>query len=137
MEIRTFQEADESSVIALWNAVFAYTSPHNDPATVIRQKLAVQRDLFFVALVDNVLVGTIMAGYDGHRGWIYSVAVSPEVRRQGIGSALMKHVEWELAKRGCLKVNLQLLASNVETVAFYRKFGYAVEERVSMGKLLK
>ena len=68
---------------------------------------------------------------------MYSVAVSPDVRRQGIGSALMKHAELELAKRGCLKVNLQLLPSNAETVAFYRELGYIVEERVSMGKLLE
>ena len=115
--------------------MFGYTSPHNDPATVIRLKLAVQRDLFFVARLDGRLVGTVMGGYDGHRGWIYSLAVGPEVRRRGVGTALMRHVERELAGRGCPKVNLQVLASNAETVAFYEKLGYSVEERVSMGKV--
>jgi ribosomal protein S18 acetylase RimI-like enzyme len=136
MNIRPFQESDESSVIALWTAVFAYSAPHNDPASVIRHKLAVQRDLFFVALLDGVLVGTVMGGYDGHRGWVYSLTVAPQVRRRGIGAALMHHLEQELALRGCPKVNLQVLSSNAATVNFYKKLGYSVEERVSMGKLL-
>ena len=136
MDIRPFHESDEADVIALWTDMFGYTAPHNDPATVIRHKLAVQRELFFVATLDDRLVGTIMGGYDGHRGWIYSLAVGPEVRRRGIGTALMRHVERELAGRGCPKVNLQVLASNAATVAFYEKLGYSVEERVSMGKLL-
>jgi ribosomal protein S18 acetylase RimI-like enzyme len=136
MDIRPFHESDEGGVISLWTKVFGYTAPHNDPATVIRHKLAVQRDLFFVALHDGTLLGTVMAGYDGHRGWIYSLAVSPEARRRGIGTALMRYVEEELVKKGCPKVNLQVLASNAATVAFYQKLGYAVEERVSMGKLL-
>jgi ribosomal protein S18 acetylase RimI-like enzyme len=77
-----------------------------------------------------------MGGYDGHRGWIYSLAVSPPARRRGIGTALMRHAERELAARGCPKVNLQVLASNSGTVEFYKKLGYVVEERVSMGRLL-
>lgn len=136
MEIRVFEKSDEERVIALWANVFAYTAPHNDPATVIRQKCAVQPELFFVAILDGVLVGTVMGGYDGHRGWIYSLAVSPETRGRGIGASLMKHVEQELTKKGCSKVNLQVLMSNAGVVEFYCKRGYAVEERVSMGKLL-
>jgi ribosomal protein S18 acetylase RimI-like enzyme len=136
MEIRPFHESDRDAVIALWKDVFAYPAPHNDPAKVIRDKLAFQRELFFVAVLAGAVVGTVMGGYDGHRGWIYSLAVRPDVRRKGIGTALVKHVEQELAKRGCPKVNLQLLASNAATVAFYRKLGFAVEERLSMGKVL-
>jgi ribosomal protein S18 acetylase RimI-like enzyme len=136
MDVRPFHESDEDDVIALWTEAFGYPAAHNDPATVIRHKLAVQRDLFFVATLDNRLVGTIMGGYDGHRGWIYSLAVGPEVRRRGIGTALMRHVERELAGRGCPKVNLQVLATNAATVAFYERLGYSVEERVSMGKIL-
>jgi maltose O-acetyltransferase len=136
MEIRPFEEADAEAVMALWTTIFAYIAPHNDPAAVIRHKLAVQRDLFFVASLGGVLVGTVMGGYDGHRGWVYSLAVAPQARRRGIGTALMQHLERELARRGCPKVNLQVLASNPEPVAFYRKLGYAVEERISMGKLL-
>jgi ribosomal protein S18 acetylase RimI-like enzyme len=137
VNIRLFDEADEKEVIALWKRVFAYTEPRNDPARVVKQKLALQRDLFFVAILGGHVVGTVMGGYDGHRGWIYSLAVNVEARRKGIGTALMKHVERELAARGCPKVNLQLLASNAATVVFYRTLGYSVEERVSMGKILE
>jgi ribosomal protein S18 acetylase RimI-like enzyme len=136
VDIRPFREADEEAVIALWKNVFAYDAPHNDPAQIIRHKVAVQRELFLVALVEGALAGTVMGGYDGHRGWVYSLAVSPAFRRRGIGTALVRHLERELAARGCPKVNLQVLASNAATVAFYQKLGYAVEERVSMGKLL-
>ena len=136
MEIRLFEEGDAGAVSALWRSVFAYPTPHNDPARVIRDKLTVQRDLFFVALVDGALVGTVMAGYDGHRGWVYSLAVDPPARGRGVGTALVRHVERELAARGCPKINLQVLAANAGTVEFYKKLGYAVEERISMGKIL-
>jgi ribosomal protein S18 acetylase RimI-like enzyme len=136
IDIRPFQESDQPSVVALWTSVFAYSSAHNEPVSVIQHKLAVQRDLFFVARLDGRVVGTVMGGYDGHRGWIYSLAVSPEVRNRGIGSALMQQVEKELRKVGCPKVNLQVVASNAATVDFYKKLGYSIEERVSMGKLL-
>jgi ribosomal protein S18 acetylase RimI-like enzyme len=135
LEIRPFQEADHGAVVALWAEVFAYPQARNAPDKVIRDKLAVQRDLFFVAILDGVLVGTVMGGYDGHRGWIYSLAVRPDVRRRAIGSALMRYVEAELVRRGCPKINLQVIGSNAATVAFYTKLGYAVEDRISMGKV--
>jgi ribosomal protein S18 acetylase RimI-like enzyme len=136
MEIRVFQECDQQEVIALWAKVFAYPEPRNDPAAVIRQKVAVQRDLFFVAVADGKVVGTVMGGYDGHRGWIYSLAVDPAHRRQKLGAALVTHVERALQQLGCPKINLQVLPSNAATVEFYAKLGYRVEERISMGKVL-
>jgi ribosomal protein S18 acetylase RimI-like enzyme len=136
LDVRPYDEADESAVVALWSEVFAYTAPHNHPLNLVRQKRAYERGLFFVALADGQLVGTVMGGYDGHRGWIYSLAVSEAARRQGIGGQLMRRVEHELAEKGCQKINLQLLATNSATVDFYRRLGYAVEERISMGKLL-
>jgi ribosomal protein S18 acetylase RimI-like enzyme len=98
--------------------------------------LAVERDLFFVAAVDGAVVGTVMGGYDGHRGWVYSVAVDPRHRRRGIGAALLRRLEAALTERGCLKVNLQVRAWNAGVVPFYEKLGYRVEEVVSMGKRL-
>ena len=136
MEIRTFQESDEQAVIVLWKSVFNYDAPHNDPATVIRRKLDLQRELFFVAVVDGKLAGTVMAGYDGHRGWIYSLAVEPALRLGGIGTALVRRAEQALRELGCLKINLQLVASNAQTIAFYTKLGYSVEERISMSKII-
>ncbi|HEV7999305.1 MAG TPA: GNAT family acetyltransferase [Planctomycetaceae bacterium] len=131
-----FKSATSEEVIALWAKIFAYPEPRNDPATVIRQKLALQRELFFVALIDTQVVGTVMGGYDGHRGWIYSLAVDPAHRRQKIGAALVTHVERALEQLGCSKINLQVLPSNAATVEFYAKLGYRVEERISMGKVL-
>ncbi len=136
MRIRPYQDADEEAVIALWREVLPDSAPHNDPATSIRNKLAVDRDLFLVAEIDGNVVGTVMGGYDGHRGWIYSVAVNPRCRRQGIGRSLFRELEAILASRGCLKVNLQVRASNRGVIAFYEKLGFVVEQHVSMGKRL-
>jgi ribosomal protein S18 acetylase RimI-like enzyme len=136
MQIRPYRDSDERAVIALWSEVLPNSAPHNDPATAIRKKLAVERDLFFVAESAGTVVGTVMGGYDGHRGWIYSVATAPTHRRQGIGSALLRRVEAALLERGCLKVNLQVRTSNAGVVAFYEKLGFVVEELVSMGKRL-
>ncbi len=93
-------------------------------------------DLFWVALADKKLVGTIMAGYDGHRGWIYSLAVDENYRKQNIGSKLLRHAEKRLSEIGCMKVNLQILKKNVAVKDFYLNSGYAEEERISMGKIL-
>ena len=136
MQIRPYEDQDERQVIGLWGEVLPDSAPHNEPTTALRQKLAVERDLLFVAVSDGAVIGTVMGGYDGHRGWVYSVAVSPGERRKGVGSALLRRLEEALAARGCLKVNLQVRASNAGVVAFYERLGYAVEERVSMGKRL-
>jgi ribosomal protein S18 acetylase RimI-like enzyme len=92
--------------------------------------------LFFVAVLESAVVGTVMGGYDGHRGWVYSLAVQPQLRRHGVGSALVRHLEQALAGRGCMKINLQVRTSNAGVVAFYEKLGYAVEPIISMGKRL-
>lgn len=79
-DVRPYDEADEAAVVALWSEVFAYNAPHNSPLDLVRQKRAYEQALFFVALVHGRLVGTVMGGYDGHRGWIYSLAVSDTER---------------------------------------------------------
>jgi ribosomal protein S18 acetylase RimI-like enzyme len=135
MLIRPYRDADQGDVVALWHEVFAYPTPHNDPEAVIRQKRAVQPELFLVAELDDRVVGTVLGGYDGHRGWVYSLAVAPARRGLGIGTALVRHLERALAGRACPKVNLQVLASNAGVVAFYEKLGYRVEDRISMGKV--
>lgn len=136
MQIRPYADSDQAAVVALWNAVLPDSAPHNDPATSIRNKLAVERDLFFVAEIDGAIVGTVMGGYDGHRGWVYSVAVDTRFRRRGIATSLIQRLEAALIRRGCLKVNLQVRATNAEVIAFYKTLGFDVEERISMGKRL-
>ena len=137
MHIRPYEESDEQQVVSLWREVLGYDSPHNEPGITLQRKLAFQRELFFVAVIDESVVGTVMGGYDGHRGWIYSLAVDPESRRRGIGKALMAHVEGALLELGCPKINLQIYSANHEVVAFYEALGYGVEERISMGKRLR
>jgi ribosomal protein S18 acetylase RimI-like enzyme len=129
--------AHRSQVVALWEAVFGYDAAHNRPGVVIDKKVAAHDQLFFVAIDGAAVVGTVMAGYDGHRGWIYSVAVAPSYRRQGIGSKLMAAAEAALRSRGCMKINLQIMVGNESVAAFYASLGYSVEQRVSMGKRIR
>jgi ribosomal protein S18 acetylase RimI-like enzyme len=136
MEIRPFRPGDQQAVIDLWKEIFNYPTPHNDPALVIRLKLQVQPDLFLVAIENQTVVGTVLGGYDGHRGWIYSLAVAPHSRRRGIATALVQGMEHLLRQLHCPKINLQVLAENAEVIAFYKHLGYAVEQRISLGKIL-
>lgn len=136
LNIRPYRKEDESAVSQLWGECFPDSPLHNRPAEDIRRKLTVQRELFLVALLDGQLVGTAMAGYDGHRGWVYYVAVSPQHQRRGVGAALMKQAEEKLIDLGCTKLNLQVRTSNTAVITFYKSLGYLVEERVSMGKHL-
>jgi len=126
--------AHRGHVVALWEAVFNYDAPHNQPTVSIDKKLQANDGLFFVALDGTSVVGTIMAGYDGHRGWIYSVAVAKSQQRKGVGSMLVAAAEKELIARGCVKINLQIMEGNESVVGFYKALGFVVEKRISMGK---
>lgn len=136
MEIRDFDDRDGPAVIALWQQVFNDKEAHNDPAAAIRRKQAHDRGLFLVAIEGGKILGTVLGGYDGHRGWVYSLAVDPSHRRQGIATAIMQALEARLIQLGCPKLNLQVRATNAEVIACYEKLGYVVEDRVSMGKRL-
>lgn len=125
---------DREAVIRLWKLCFPSDEPRHQPELNLELKLKQNDGLLFVALSDQKITGTVMAGYDGHRGWLYSVAVDPDFRNHGIGTSLLRHAEKELKKRGCPKINLQITASNSAVVSFYEKNGYKVEERISMGK---
>ena len=133
LHIRPCTRADRTGVIVLWNTVFPDDPPHNAPAKVFDAKLAMRDGMLFVAVDADSIVGTAMAGYDGHRGWLYTVAVSPERRRCGIGTALVHHAVDALRTAGCTKVNLQIRATNVAVRGFYESLGFDVEERLSMG----
>jgi len=142
MNIRPYQENDERQVTNLWQVCFPDQPSHNKAGEDIARKLNIQRELFLVAEEEEEeesgkIIGSAMAGFDGHRGWVYYVATHPDFQRQGIGAALMKAVEKGLIGIGCSKLNLQVRAENKGVVAFYKKLGYKIEERVSMGRLLK
>jgi ribosomal protein S18 acetylase RimI-like enzyme len=136
MNIRKFKDTDRGSLIELWNTVFPDDPPHNEPSIVIDAKLAVD-DLIFVAEQDGKLIGACMAGYDGHRGWLYAVAVLGNCRRNGTGAELVKYTMQSLREIGCIKVNLQIRSTNTQVAAFYKALGFAVEERLSMGAFIE
>jgi ribosomal protein S18 acetylase RimI-like enzyme len=123
-------------VIELWQRVFGYEAAHNSPEVAIDKKLQNKDGLFFVAQKNQKVIGTVMAGYDGHRGWIYSIAVHPEYRKKGIGSELLSYTQNILENLGCLKVNLQIMEGNEAVQNFYLANGFSVEQRISMGKKL-
>jgi ribosomal protein S18 acetylase RimI-like enzyme len=133
LSVREFVDADLDAVVALWTLVFGYPEPRNIPANVIEAKLAWDGRLL-CAVRGSELLGTLMVGYDGHRGWLYRAAVAPHARRQGVGRALVQSAEALLGSLGCAKINLQLHVHNAEGVRFWEALGYGSEPRVSMGK---
>lgn len=135
MQIRSYLESDEEAIVALWKAC-DLTRPWNDPRKDIARKLAAQRELFYVGTIGGKIAASAMAGYEGHRGWVYYLAVDPTFRNRGLGRALMKHVEDQLLKAGCPKINLQVRSGNAVVLEFYRRLGYAQDEVVSLGKRL-
>lgn len=140
MRIRAVTAADTDALIALWQQVFPEyadpSRPQRDPRASIERKLAFGDGLFWLAEEGVAPIGSAMAGYDGHRGWLYSVGVHPARRGQGIGRALVAHVERELAARGCPKINLQVLEAKPESAAFWRALGYAPDPVLSLGRRL-
>ncbi|HET6575212.1 MAG TPA: GNAT family acetyltransferase [Fimbriiglobus sp.] len=135
MHIRPFEPADEDAVVALWERC-GLTRPWNDPRKDIRRKLAVRPDLFLVGVVDGEVIATAMAGYDGHRGWVYYLGVDPARQRSGYGRALMAEVERLLRAEGCPKINLMVRSTNAAVIEFYKHLGYAVDDVAGLGKRL-
>lgn len=136
LSIRAYGDADRDSVVALWQNVFAGDPPWNDPADVIERKKSVQAELFLVGVVEGLVVATVLAGFDGVRGWVHHLAVAPEYRRLGFAGQLMDYVEAELLALDCPKLNLQVRRSNAQVVAFYESRGFAIDDVISFGKPL-
>jgi len=136
MEIREFRPGDTEAVVALWTRC-ELVRPQNDPRKDIQRKLRVRPDLFLVGTVDGEIVACVMAGYEGHRGWLNYLAVDPGRRRRGLARAIVAEAERRLAVEGCAKVNLQIRTSNAEAIEFYRRIGYSKDDVVSMGKRLE
>ena len=134
--IRPFREDDTEAVVALWEAC-ELTRPWNDPRKDIARKLTVQREWFLVAETDGAIVGSVMGGYDGHRGWVNYLAVDPAQQRSGVGRELMAEVERLLAAAGCPKINLQVRGTNEAALGFYERLGYTRDDVVSLGRRLE
>ena len=135
LSIRPYEPRDEAAVIALWQAC-GLTRPWNDPKRDIARKLTTQPELFLVGTIEDAVVASAMAGYDGHRGWLYYLAVDAAHRGAGHGRALVREAEHLLLERGCPKINLLVRSSNAAVIEFYRKLGYAQDEVVSLGRRL-
>jgi ribosomal protein S18 acetylase RimI-like enzyme len=135
MQIRAFQASDEAAVIALWQAC-GLTRPWNDPHQDIARKLSVHPELFVVGTESDQVIASAMFGYEGHRGWVNYLAVSPAHQRRGHASALMRWGEEALMARGCPKINLRIRSGNVAVIAFYNSLGYNDDQVVSLGKRL-
>jgi len=135
-EIVKYRSKHQDALVDLWKKCNLVV-PQNDPVEDIRRKLDFQPELFFVALLRGKLVGSIMAGYEGHRGWLNYLAVLPEYQKRGYGGKLVEKAVGELRKLGCLKVNLQVRRSNVSVIEFYKHLGFREDEVASLGKRLK
>jgi ribosomal protein S18 acetylase RimI-like enzyme len=135
LRIRPFEAADTETVVALWREC-GLTRPWNDPYQDIARKLQVQPELFFVGEVDGAVVSSVMAGYEGHRGWIYYLAVAPAHQRRGHARELMRYVEAALLARGCPKISLLVRSTNTAVLDFYAALGYAQDAAVPLGKRL-
>jgi ribosomal protein S18 acetylase RimI-like enzyme len=133
--IRPFAEADTEAVVGLWREC-GLTRPWNDPYKDIARKLQVQRELFLVGEADGAIVSSVMAGYEGHRGWVYYLAVAPSHRQRGFARELMQHVEAALLARGCPKISLLVRSTNTAVLDFYARIGYAQDPAVPLGKRL-
>jgi ribosomal protein S18 acetylase RimI-like enzyme len=136
MKIRPFEAGDQNKVIELWKDCQLIV-PWNDPLKDIARKLKVDADLFLVGESEGKIIATVMGGYEGHRGWINYLAVSPQRQRKGYGKKIMQLVEQRIQQRGCPKINLMIRASNSEAVAFYQALGYDLETSVGLGKRLE
>lgn len=136
MKIRKYQHQDKNLLIELLKNVFPDNPPHNEPSRMIDEKLAVD-DLIFVAEDNGSIIGACMAGYDGHRGWLYAVGVLPQHRRKHIGTQLVNFAMHALKSLGCRKVNLQIRSTNTTVASFYQSLGFAPEDRLSMGAFIK
>lgn len=136
MIIRVFEESDRQNVIALWQEC-GLVVPQNNPNKDIDRKIKVDPDLLLVGCLNTEIVATVMGGYEGHRGWINYLAVSPKFQRKGYGKAIMQAVEASLKEKGCPKINLQVRETNSKVIKFYSSLGYGDDNVISLGKRLE
>ena len=135
MLVRDFQPVDRAGIVHLWERC-GLTRPWNNPSLDIERKLNGQPDWLLVGVVSDVIVASVMIGYDGHRGWINYLAVDPEYQRSGFGRELMLAAEKRLLAIGCPKVNLLIRDENRDAIAFYEAIGFSRDPVLCYGKRL-
>lgn len=136
VEIADLPPDQNDEAIALWHES-GLTRPWNDPHADLRRAMTSPCSTVLAALDDGLLAGTAMVGFDGHRGWVYYLAVRPDCQRHGVGRNLMQASEQWLVERQVPKINLMVRATNVDVRAFYESLGYEDGEVVVLGKFLE
>ena len=129
INIRPFKEYDEQSVILLWE-ICKLTRSKNDPTKDILRKKGYNDELFLVLEKDEEIIGTIMGGYDGHRGIINYLGIHPVFRGYGFGKLLVNKLEEKLWHLGCPQINLLVRADNLEVNHLYESVGYGKADDV-------
>lgn len=132
---RKYRASDAPRLAALWRASFPDYTGYNAPEAILAAKLAVDDHLYVIEDA-GALLASCLVGYDGHRGWLYAVAVASSRRGEGLGRRIVEHAIERLRAMGCVKVNLQIRGGNDEVADFYRRLGFDIEERISMGRRL-
>ena len=136
IDIRGYNPADHEAVTGLWKTVFPDDPPWNEPATMLAAKLDFQPEGVLIGVANGAVIAAVLAGYDGHRGWINALAVDPNHRGHGYGAAMIEAASARLKTMGAVKVNLQIRGGNNSLEAYYESLGFEVENRISMGMLL-
>ncbi len=134
--IRKYSTDDREDVIELWSQC-GLVAPQNNPKRDIVRKQNVNPEWFLVGELDGRIIATCMAGYEGHRGWINYLAVSPQHQRHGFATQIMCEAEKILRDAGCPKINIQIRTSNTDVIEFYKAIGFKTDDVVSMGKRLE
>lgn len=135
MHVRDFREKDRAALRALWEAC-GLTRPWNDPDDDIDRALSAREATILVGYVDNALIGSVMAGHDGHRGWVYYLAVDPGHRGRGLGRELMEEAGLWLVSRGAPKLELMVREGNDRAAKFYEALGFERQAVSVFGKWL-
>jgi ribosomal protein S18 acetylase RimI-like enzyme len=131
-KIECYRPEFQDIVVDLWRKCNLIV-PWNDPFEDIKRKVEFQPELFFIGSMDGEVIGSVMVGYEGHRGWINYLAVSPNFQKRGYGRKLVEKAVEELRKLGCPKINLQVRRSNVQVIEFYKHLGFKEDDVTSLG----
>jgi len=128
-------DGDVADVIALWQRC-GLTRPWNDPASDIALARKGENAAMLAGRDNSGIVASVLVGHDGHRGWVYYVAVDPDCRHKGYGRVIMDAAEQWLRRRGIEKLQLMVRPDNSQVQAFYRSLGYLEQERIIYAKWL-
>ena len=135
MQIRTYQNSDENAFVQLWKDC-GLVVPWNNPRTDIERKLKENSEEIIIGEIENKIMASAIVGYDGHRGWVYYLAVHPKYQRRGFGEQLMQFAERHLLRLECPKINIMVRKTNSEVIDFYKSIGYKEENITTLGKRL-